>query len=144
VSRPLRHSSTKPQQDVSRREFLKHSAEVAVVLPIAEGHAVFAQLFFTAPHSVRIEPGYYDPASQLYISQETGHAAFVSSGECTERAHSTIKTCTISSMTGTSDHRIHRMIPSRTALRSTTRPVRGIFEEAIACGTSHTLLRTSL
>ena len=103
MSRPLRHSSTKPQQDVSRREFLKHSAEVAVVLPIAEGHAVFAQLFFTAPHSVRIEPGYYDPASQLYISQETGHAAFVSSGESApERALTTIRTCTISRMTGTS------------------------------------------
>jgi len=100
VSRRLRSFSTKPQQDVSRREFLKQSA---VVLPIAAAPAVFAQLFFTAPHSVRIEPGYYDPASQLYISQETGHAAFVSSGESApERALTTIRTCTISRMTGTS------------------------------------------
>lgn len=64
--------------------------------------SLFASLFFASPPSGFVASGYYDKVRQLFISESTGQPQFVDahSGKGIEVADTTIRSCTVTSMTG--------------------------------------------
>lgn len=75
---------------------------------LAGAPTLFASLFATTPQALFVEPGHYDPESQVYVSDRTGQPAYVkpnSAADAPNPVDTTGSTCSITTMTGKSESR---------------------------------------
>ena len=80
----------------------RHSAARQALAQTVAAPSIFAALFLTTPPGLEVEPGYYDPELQVYVSEKTGQPAYVGLGadERTRIADTTGSRCSITTMTG--------------------------------------------